>query len=106
MTSSINTWDLTYSNNDSDVTRTNVDFKNPLVKIRRVYAKSCYTCLSANNINTLKYFYMGANLVPYNHPTLNDDGMSAIGLFNNDFGYKLFLYNSTSISVKFKMDYM
>ena len=58
--------------------------------MKRVYAKTCYTCMNSLNINTLKYFYMGVNLVPYNHPSLDDEGMSAISLFNNDYGYKIF----------------
>lgn len=91
MSSSINTYDLTMINKDSSIERTNTDFANPLVKIRRIYEKKCAICIY-KNYDTLKYLYMGANLVTYVHSNLNDDGMSAISFFNNDFGYKIFSY--------------
>jgi hypothetical protein len=96
-TITINTWDLTLDNENSDVTRTNANFSSSLVKLKRVYEKNCLLCTGNSNINTLKYLYMGANIVPYNHSNLNDDGMTAISIFNNDFGYKNFSYKTDKI---------
>lgn len=41
-------------------------------------------------MNTLKYIYLKGNICTYNLPMLDDNGMSAISIFNNDFGIKFF----------------
>lgn len=57
-------------------------------------------------MNILKFLFMKANIVPYNAPLVDDEGLSAISIFNNDFGYKIFTYSSTAVSFAFNIDYM
>lgn len=49
---------------------------------------------------------MGVNIVPYNPSLLDNEGMSAIGIYNNDFGVKKINYNTELITLDFSIEYM
>lgn len=57
-------------------------------------------------MNILQFLFMKANIVPYNSAEIDDEGLSSISIFNNDFGYKIFSYDDTAISFSFNIDYM
>lgn len=66
MTSSINEWDFTMSNQD-DVSEQKGMLMEPIIKIRWIFAETCEKCIGAQNINILQYLYKKGNIVSYNH---------------------------------------
>lgn len=49
---------------------------------------------------------MGVNIVPYNPSLLDNEGMSAISIYNNDLGIKKISYNTELINLNFSIEYM
>lgn len=45
-------------------------------------------------------------MATYDAGSLNENNMSAINIFNNDFGLKKFTYSNTKVTINLKFDYM
>ena len=83
-----NAYDLNILNEPEGIKANDPNFKNPNINLIRVYGGG------SKNMNVLYLFDMGVNWPTFNICNLDEKGVSHISLFNNDFGLKIFKYDS------------